>query len=190
MTAVAVVVPDGAQDVGRLRLPSRISGSRVWWVRARAASTLATGLALVALLAGCGADVEKRQAAAAADAFSAAVVSDPPDACRMLASRTVESLESQGSGECAKDLAEAGIPPAGEQRSVSVAGHTAQVRYRGEAVFLSLFDTGWKVAAVGCTRLSADPSVPYDCLLEGSRWCASCSWPTQCSSRSAWSSVW
>ena len=134
----------------------------------RTASVLVVGLAVVPLLTGCGADVEKQQAAAAADAFSAAVGPDPAGACRMLAPRTVESLESQGTGDCAKDLADAGIPPAGAQRSVSVAGHTAQVRYTGEAVFLSLFDTGWKVTAAGCTRSSGDPSVPYDCVVEGS----------------------
>ncbi len=135
---------------------------------ARRVSVLVTGLALALLLAGCGADVEKRQAAAAADAFSASVSSNPAGACRLLAPRTVQSLESQGSGDCATDLADAGIPPAGERRSVSVAGHTAQVRYTGESVFLSLFDDGWKVTAAGCSRSSGDPSVPYDCLVEGS----------------------
>jgi hypothetical protein len=137
----------------------------------RSASVLVTGAALgalVALLSGCGADVEKQQAAAAADEFTSAVGPDPAGACRMLAPRTVESVESQGSGNCAKDLADAGIPPAGQRRAVSVAGHTAQVRYSGETVFLSLFDTGWKVTAAGCTRSSSDPSVPYDCLVEGS----------------------
>ena len=131
------------------------------------AFVLVVGLAVAATLTGCGVDVEKREVASAADAFNAEAARDPGGACRLLAPRTVESLESQGSGDCATGLEDAGIPPAGARGAVSVAGHTAQVRYSEGAVFLSLFDDGWRVTAAGCTRSSGDPSVPYDCLVQG-----------------------
>ena len=50
---------------------------------------------------------------------------------------------------------------------MAVAGHSAQVRYAQETVFLSLFDDGWRVTAAGCSRTSTDPSVPYDCTVGG-----------------------
>ena len=51
---------------------------------------------------------------------------------------------------------------------VVVAGHSAQVRYSGDTVFLARFDDGWRVTAAGCRRVSTDPAVPYDCAVDGS----------------------
>ena len=64
-------------------------------------------------------------------------------------------------------LPEADLPPQSERGTVSVAGHSAQVRYARETVFLSLFDDGWRVTAAGCSRTSSDQAVPYDCTVEG-----------------------
>jgi hypothetical protein len=134
----------------------------------RRASALVACLPVLLLLTACGADVERRGAAQAADAFSAEVTADPARACRLLAPRTVESLESQGSGGCEQALEDADLPAPGARRAVSVAGHAAQVRYAGETVFLALFDGGWLVTAAGCSRTSADLAEPYDCAVEGS----------------------
>ena len=68
---------------------------------------------------------------------------------------------------CAQALAEAGLAPAGEGSSVTVAGHSAQVRYADDTVFLARFDDGWRVTAAGCERVSSDDAVPYDCVVDG-----------------------
>jgi hypothetical protein len=118
------------------------------------------------LLTGCGADVERQQAGAAADAFAADVATDPQAACARLAPRTAQALEQDGTS-CPTALAAADLPPPGARSSVVVAGHSAQVRFADDTVFLALFDDGWRVTAAGCARASADPAVPYDCSVQG-----------------------
>jgi hypothetical protein len=123
-------------------------------------------LAVVLLLAGCGVDVEREQAAAAADAFAGDVFGDPQAACGLLAPRTAQSLEKDGK-PCARALTQEDLPTPGARTAVYVAGHSAQVRYADDTVFLSLFDGGWRVTAAGCVRATPDPAVPYDCAIEG-----------------------
>jgi hypothetical protein len=118
------------------------------------------------LVAGCGAPVEGAQAAQVADAFTDAETTDPSAACARLAPETVKTLEKDG-GSCEQALADAGLPAAGKRRAVEVAGHSAQVRYTGDTVFLARFDDGWRVTAAGCERESDDPSEPYDCAVDG-----------------------
>ena len=132
------------------------------------ASVLVTGsVVLVALaLAGCGADVERAEAGRVADAFTRAGIEDAPAACDRLAPRTLEALEEDGAA-CPQALAEAGLPQAGERREVTVAGHSAQVLYTEDTLFLALFDDGWRVTAAGCRHDSTDPAVPYDCVVDG-----------------------
>ena len=131
------------------------------------ASVVVGAVALLALtLSGCGADVERTEAARTADAFSAAATSEPGAACRLLAPRTLDAVEEDGT-PCAQALAEAGLAPAGEGSSVTVAGHSAQVRYADDTVFLARFDDGWRVTAAGCERVSTDDAVPYDCVVDG-----------------------
>ena len=132
----------------------------------RTASVLVAGVPVALLLGGCGASVERQDAAATADAFAADVTADPAAACALLAPRTLESVEQDGS-PCVQALPEADLPPQSERGTVSVAGHSAQVRYARETVFLSLFDDGWRVTAAGCSRTSSDQAVPYDCTVEG-----------------------
>ena len=134
--------------------------------RAGTASALVVGLPVALVLGGCGADVEQQEAAATADAFATDVATDPAAACALLAPRTLESVEQDGH-RCVQALPDADLPGPGERGTVSVAGHSAQVRYAQETVFLSLFDDGWRVTAAGCSRTSTDPSVPYDCTVEG-----------------------
>ena len=95
-----------------------------------------------------------------------AAASDPAAACALLAPRTRESVEQDGA-PCAQALGDEDLPAPGRRTAVTVAGHSAQVRYAGETVFLSLFDDGWRVTAAGCSRTSPDPAVPYDCAVEG-----------------------
>ncbi|HWO51615.1 MAG TPA: hypothetical protein VNN23_08465 [Ornithinibacter sp.] len=135
--------------------------------RVGTASVLVMGLTVVLWLSGCGADVERQQAGAVADAFTAEVSSDPQAACALLAPRTEQSLEEDGEA-CARALTREELPAPGTRTAVNVAGNTAQVRYAEDTVFLSLFDDGWRVTAAGCARTSPDPAVPYDCAVQGS----------------------
>lgn len=130
-------------------------------MRVVAATTL-----LVCALLGCSADVEREAAARAADAFTRGVSSDPLAACARLAPRTLRVVEEDGS-PCPRAVAAAGLSDAGARREVTVAGHSAQVRYARDTVFLALFEDGWRVTAAGCRRDSPDPAVPYDCVLDG-----------------------
>ena len=133
--------------------------------RVGTASVLVVGLPVVLVLGGCGADVERRQAARAAGEFEVTATSDPAAACRLLAPRTVEALETEGG--CASALGDAGLSAPGELLGVTVAGHSAQARFADDTVFLALFDRGWRVTAAGCSRRSSDPAQPYDCAVEG-----------------------
>jgi hypothetical protein len=137
------------------RLPARMG----------TASVLVMGLAVALWLSGCGADVERQQAGTVADAFAAGVSEDPQAACALLAPRTKQSLEKDGE-PCARALTKEDLPTPGKRAGVNVAGHSAQVRYAEDTVFLSLFDDGWRVTAAGCARTSPDQAVPYDCSVQ------------------------
>lgn len=139
---------------------------RVGRAGAGTVSVLVVGLPVVLVLAGCGADLQKQEAAATADRFAADVTADPAGACALLAPRTLRSVEQDGE-PCVQALPEVDLPNPGGHATVSVAGHSALVRYARETVFLSLFDDGWRVTAAGCSRASSDSAVPYDCMVEG-----------------------
>lgn len=145
-----------------------MGNGKVASARRGTASVLVTGAVVLGALTltGCGADVERAGAARAADAFTRAGVDDTRAACDRLAPRTLEAVEEDGAS-CPQALAEADLPEAGERREVTVAGHSAQVRYAADTVFLALFDDGWRVTAAGCRRGSPDPAVPYDCAVDG-----------------------
>lgn len=136
-------------------------------VGGRRAAAALLALPLVAALSGCGAGAAQDEARAASDAFVAEADGDPAAACERLAPETRRTLEDDSGAGCQDVIGGLGLTSAGAARSVTVAGHSAQVRYTGDAVFLALFDDGWRVTAAGCERVSADASEPYDCDVEG-----------------------
>jgi len=119
-------------------------------------------------LGGC-ASPEAASAGSAASRFVDVASKDPNAACALLAPRTREKAAENGDGDCAKGLrsAEISSSPSGSDVPPEVAGHTALVTTGGQTVFLTLFEDGWKVLAAGCTRVSEDEAVPYDCALQG-----------------------
>ncbi len=127
---------------------------------------------LALLVGGCG-SAESEAAAEASTRFVAMVRNDPSGACGMLAPHTRQRVEDDGDGDCVKGLEAAGLPAPGAagdtagQAVTEVAGHTAQVKLPGQAVFLSLFDDGWRIIAAGCTRPAEDTAISYDCLVQG-----------------------
>ena len=125
-------------------------------------------LPLAFSLGGCGSP-EAASATSTASRFVDLASEDPGAACAMLAPRTRDKAAEDGDGDCAEGLRSAELSPASSGSDVApeVAGHTAVVTTGGQTLFLTLFDDGWKVLAAGCTRVSADEAVPYDCALEG-----------------------
>jgi hypothetical protein len=133
----------------------------------RVTSGAAFAVVLAFSLAGCSAASERDEARAAATRFVAALAS-PDSACALMAPGTRTELMDQAGSSCAAALAQQHVPTAAAAvLSVSVAGHSAQVVLSTQAIFLARFDDGWKVTAAGCSRPSADPSVPYACMVKG-----------------------
>jgi hypothetical protein len=121
------------------------------------------GVVLALGLSGCSPS-EQDDATRAADQFVAAVRDgDSQTACSLLAPATVEELE-QSSGVACADVVLEEATVAGERVGVSTFGTMSQVRYADDVVFLSRFDTGWRVVAAGCL-LRQDG--PYSCGIEG-----------------------
>lgn len=126
---------------------------------------LVLGISLL-VVAGCGAIGPNRAGAEqAARRFHAALDhSDGIGACRLLAHRAIEEVESSEDKPCAQAIGDESIPAAGPVESSVVYGREARVVLHGDIVFLSLFKDGWKVVAAGCTpRINR----PYHCDLKG-----------------------
>lgn len=132
----------------------------------RPARSLLVAVAAALALGGC-ADAERSAVAGSADAFESALGQDPSRACDLLAPETRRQLEEQEGGPCASILPSLGLPDGDRRLATEVAGHSAQVRYGGDTLFLALFDGGWRVTAAGCERRSGDPADPYDCDVDG-----------------------
>lgn len=118
--------------------------------------------AVVALCAGCATGQRETNSRDAATSFVDAMGNgDTQAACALLATDTRESLETSEQQPCAKALESVDIA-GGAVTTTTVWGDRAQVRSPSGALFLVELDTGWRVAAAGCTR-SNDGT--YDCLL-------------------------
>ena len=72
-------------------------------------------------------------------------------------------LAGCGSG-CPQGILDQAAPAAGAVQGTQVWGGSAQVRLRGDTVFLSRFHDGWRVLAAGCVPRAGKP---YDCELAG-----------------------
>jgi hypothetical protein len=126
---------------------------------ARSGCAALLGAALA--LAGC-AGAQEPEVARVATAFEDAS-GDPEARCDLLTPRARERLERSGQS-CGDQLG--GLPlEGGEVAAVEVWGGDAQVRLRGDTVFLTRTPAGWRVAAAACTPT---PGGPYDCEVEAS----------------------
>ncbi|WP_051712460.1 hypothetical protein [Spirillospora albida] len=106
--------------------------------------------------------VDDRAVADEAAAFLRALQKgDGAGACARLLPRAAESLESGGKA-CADEVLGLDVAVGGV-RGVEVWGDHALVRAGGQAVFLSRWGPGWRVAAAGC---EARPDEPYACEVE------------------------
>ncbi|MDF8263219.1 hypothetical protein [Luteipulveratus flavus] len=131
--------------------------------RALAATAALAPLTLVVVACSGQGSVEAPHVRAAATAFVRTTSVDPGSACALLA--PVTAREVADDAPCAAGLADAGLPPAGEIRSVQVYGKDAVVHTSADTLFLARFDRGWLITAAGCRPQGED--LPYDCDVKG-----------------------
>ncbi|MFE3998711.1 hypothetical protein ACFX43_07910 [Nocardioides sp. YIM B13467] len=128
-----------------------------WWFTASA-------LLLPMILTGCGSEQDEAVRGKATAFQEAVAAQDWARACALLAPETRSELESAAKKPCDGALAEEGLPTPGAPDGVDVFGTMAEVRYRGETVFLTRFADGWRLYAAGCMPQHPEP---YDCALHG-----------------------
>jgi len=112
----------------------------------------------------CGSP-ETQDATRVAQRFARAVdTSGAAAACADLAPATRSELEQSAGKRCPAAILEQHLPHTGAVRSATAYGTMAQVRLRGDTLFLARFQGGWKVMAAGCSPKAGHP---YDCTLQG-----------------------
>ena len=128
----------------------------------------AAGLCLAIMVAGpltgCGAGSPAGPRDAALAFRVAWQQGDGLAACRLLAPDTAAEVVSSSGRPCPQGILDQDAPAAGAVQATHVWGGSAQVRLRGDTVFLSRFDDGWRVLAAGCVPRAGKP---YDCELAG-----------------------
>ncbi|MET8865812.1 hypothetical protein ABZW11_22985 [Nonomuraea sp. NPDC004580] len=119
-------------------------------------------LALAMGLTGCA--VDTAAPARTAERFHAALSAHQEEAaCALLSRQTAEKLPDPGQS-CAAALRELRLGPGGAVTGVSVWGEEAQVRLRGDTLFLHRYADGWRVKAAGCEPAG---DLPYNCEVDG-----------------------
>ncbi len=84
----------------------------------------------------------------------------------MLAHSTRSELEQSTGDPCAEAILSETVPIAGPEIDVDAYGTMARARYEEDTLFLTRFESGWRVMAAACTpRPSIDG---YDCKVKGS----------------------
>ena len=119
--------------------------------------------AAVAALAGCGAS-DDAAAERARHFYASLAAGDGAKACADLAPEARSSLEQQEEKPCEKAILDQDLPTPPSHESAKVYGSMAQVAVGTETAFLSRYDDGWRLTAVGCTPTR--PGEPYDCAIE------------------------
>ncbi len=125
--------------------------------------TAGASVALLLFLSGCSstsqADVER----VVSRFYGAYGGRDGPAACALLAPATRQAVVSAAGKPCSAGLLEEKLAGTGQPASASVYGDQAQVRMNGDTLFVARFPVGWRVVAVGCTRIRGKP---YQCEVE------------------------
>ena len=129
-----------------------------------ASGVVGVAVVLCGLVAGCGTAEREAGPSGVAEEFLAALEEgDTATACAALAPETLEALVAAERQDCEASLGSQALP-GGTVREVAVWGDRAQVRTDADVLFLTEFDTGWKVSAAGC-RSQGDR--PYQCEVSG-----------------------
>jgi hypothetical protein len=118
-------------------------------------------LIMAVLLAATGCAPAGDEAEDAARRFlQAAADGDGQAACDDLAPRTAEQIDAP----CAEGILGEALTAPSARATSRVYGQSALVEFDGDAVFLAVFDDGWRVVAAGCTPRGDQP---YDCAIQG-----------------------
>ena len=116
-------------------------------------------------LTSCGATQDDDVADVAAVFASALADGDGARACSVLARSTRSELEQSTGDPCDKAILDEATVAVGSRLDVDAYGTMAQVRFEADTLFLTRFESGWRVLAAGCTRR---PSIDgYDCSVKG-----------------------
>lgn len=128
-----------------------------WWFSALA-------LLLPLILTGCGSAQDEAVRERAGEFNDAVAGRDWAHACTLLSPKTRSELEAAAKSPCSSALAEEKLSSPGALDRVDVFGGIAQVRFRGETLFLARFADGWRLLAAGCTPQAPKP---YSCTVHG-----------------------
>jgi hypothetical protein len=122
-----------------------------------------TALVGAAMLAGCASSGGERDASTVVSQFfDAAGRGDGQAACALLAPKTQDDLQTSDGQPCTESLPMDRLH--GTVRQASVWSNWAQVSTEDGAVFLTEFDSGWLITAVGC---QPNGDAPYRCVVGG-----------------------
>ena len=95
---------------------------------------------------------------------SALEAGDGARACSVLADSTRSELE-QSTGDPCQDAILHETQPVGPEIDVDAYGTMAQARYEEDTLFLSRFESGWRVMAAACTPRPSTHG--YNCRVKG-----------------------
>jgi hypothetical protein len=116
-------------------------------------------------LTSCGGTQDDDVAGVASVFASALAAGDGAQACSVLARSTRSELEQSTGDPCEKAILDEATRPVGSQVDVDAYGTMAQVRYKEDTLFLTRFESGWRVMAAACTPRSSTHG--YDCNVTG-----------------------
>jgi hypothetical protein len=120
-------------------------------------------VALAVMVSGCGGPAGRAISGVAESFHRAVSAHNGAAACRLLAPSTAQEVAQVSDSRCAAGILTQELPPAGASVAVRRFGTQAQVRLRGDTVFLAEFAQGWRVVAAGCVPR---PPRPYDCQVQ------------------------
>jgi len=125
--------------------------------------TASASVALLLVLAGCSSTSQADVQSVVSRFYDAYGGGDGSAACALLAPATREAVVSAAGKPCSAGLLDEEPPGTAQPATVSVYGDQAQARMNGDTVFVARFPDGWRVVAVGCTRIAGKP---YQCEVE------------------------
>jgi hypothetical protein len=118
-----------------------------------------------ATLTSCGGTQDDDVADVASVFASALAAGDGAAACAVLAHSTRSELEQSTGDPCDEAILDEATRTVGSRVDVDAYGTMAQARYERDTLFLTRFQSGWRVMAAACTpRPSGDG---YDCKVKG-----------------------
>ncbi len=97
---------------------------------------------------------------------SALEAGDGTLACSVLAHSTRSELEQSTGDPCEEAILHETVRKLGSEIEVDAYGTMAQVRYQEDTLFLTRFESSWRVMAAACTPRPS--SHGYDCKVKGS----------------------